>query len=70
MASIYVMVVILFMDNSFKVASDQILYDSMDMCEVSKAEHLKLLELSKPTPDSFATAKCVEMTIVEKKTST
>ena len=57
----YVMVLVLFMNGGFKVASDQMLYTSMDICNVSMQTQLKALNSNKPSPDSYATATCVEM---------
>ena len=57
----YVMVLVLIMNGGFKVASDQVLYASMDMCEASMHTQLKMLNSSKPSPDSYATATCTEV---------
>ena len=57
----YVMILVLIMNGGFKVASDQVLYASMDMCEASMHTQLKMLNSSKPSPDSYATATCAEV---------
>tara|TARA_A100000172_G_scaffold43087_2_gene26477 strand:+ start:555 stop:731 length:177 start_codon:yes stop_codon:yes gene_type:complete len=49
------------MNGDFKVASDQMLYNSMDMCEASMATQLTALVASKPTPDAYVTGTCTEM---------
>tara|TARA_R100000988_G_scaffold51592_1_gene25301 strand:+ start:564 stop:773 length:210 start_codon:yes stop_codon:yes gene_type:complete len=57
----YVMVLVLIMDGGFKVASDQVLYASIELCEASMQTQLEVLNSSKPSPDSFATAACTEV---------
>ena len=57
----YVMVLVLIMGGDFKVASDQVLYTSMELCEASMQTQLEMLNSSKPYPDSFATATCAEV---------
>ena len=57
----YVIVFLFFMNGDFKVASDQMLYNSMDMCEASMATQLNALVASKPTPDAYVTGTCTEM---------
>jgi len=55
------MVLVLIMDGGFKVASDQVLYASIELCEASMQTQLEVLNSSKPSPDSFATAACTEV---------
>ena len=57
----YVMVLVLIMGGGFKVASGQVLYTSMELCEASMYTQLKALNSSRPFPDSFATAACTEV---------
>ena len=57
----YVMVLVLIMDGGFKVASDQVLYASIELCEASMQTQLEVLNSSKPSPDSYATATCAEV---------
>ena len=64
----FVIVFVMFMDNGYKVASDQVLYPTMDTCVSSLATNMNLLNTSKPTPNSFVLVKCVEMPKPEKKT--
>ena len=64
----FVIVFIMFMDTGFKIASDQVLYPTMDMCVSSLATQMNSLNASKPTPNSFVLGKCVEMPKPEKKT--
>ncbi len=58
----------MFMDSGYKVASDQVLYNSMDMCNSSLNTQMITLNASKPTPTSFVLGKCVEMPKPEKQT--
>ena len=51
----------MFMGNSYKIASDQVLYPTMDICINSLATQMNELNASKPTPDSYVLGKCVEM---------
>ena len=64
----FVIVLVMFMDSGYKVASDQVLYNSMDMCNISLNTQMITLNASKPTPTSFVLGKCVEMPKPEKKT--
>ena len=57
----FVIVLVLFMGNSYKVASYQVLYPTMDICINSLATQMNELNASKPTPDSYVLGKCVEM---------
>ena len=61
----YVLVLLMFMPNGFKVASDQVIYPTMDMCIVSLEGQLDRLNMTKPTPASQVVGKCVEMPEVE-----
>ena len=58
----------MFMDSGYKVASDQVLYNSMAMCNSSLNTQMITLNASKPTPTSFVLGKCVEMPKPEKQT--
>ena len=58
----------MFMDSGYKVASDQVLYNSMVMCNSSLNTQMITLNASKPTPTSFVLGKCVEMPKPEKQT--
>ena len=64
----FVIVLVMFMDSGYKVASDQVLYNSMDMCNSSLNTQMITLNASKPTPTSFVLGKCVEMPKPEKHT--
>ena len=64
----FVIVLVMFMDSGYKVASDQVLYPTMDTCVSGLATNMNLLNASKPTPNSFVLGKCVEMPKPEKKT--
>ena len=64
----FVIVLVMFMDSGYKVASDQVLYNSMDMCNSSLNTQMITLNASKPTPTSFVLGKCVEMPKPKKQT--
>ena len=64
----FVIVLVMFIDSGYKVASDQVLYNSMDMCNSSLNTQMITLNASKPTPTSFVLGKCVEMPKPEKQT--
>ena len=64
----FVIVFVMFMDSGYKVASDQVLYPTMDTCVSGLSTHMNLLNASKPTPSSFVLGKCVEMPKPEKQT--
>ena len=66
----YVMVLVLIMGGDFKVASDQVLYISMELCEASMQTQLEMLNSSKPYPDSFATAACTKVPMPDTKPQT
>ena len=64
----FVIVFVMFMDSGYKVASDQVLYPTMDTCVSSLATNMNLLNASKPTPNSFVLGKFVEMPKPENQT--
>ena len=64
----FVIVFVMFMASGYKVASDQVLYPTMDTCVSSLATNMNLLNASKPTPNSFVLGKCVEMPKPENQT--
>ena len=61
----YVMVIILFQMGQHKIASDQMIYPSMDMCEVARVVVMENLEKTKPSEDSFALSKCTTLSFEE-----
>jgi len=61
----YVLIVVMFVNGTHKVASDQILYPNQEMCEVAEVVLSQKLESAKPTPDSFVITKCVEMSFAK-----
>ncbi len=63
----YVIVMILIQMGQHKVASDQVLYPTMDACEISRILLVQRLEDSKPTKDSFTFSKCTMISFEENK---
>lgn len=63
----YVIVLVLIQMGQHKVASDQILYPTMDACEISRILLAQRLEDSKPTKDSFTFSKCTMISFEEHK---
>ena len=57
----YVIVMIMVLAGNHKIASDQIIYPSMEMCESSRAILLENLESTKPTKDSVIFSKCIKL---------
>ena len=50
-----------------KIASDQILYPNMEMCEVARADLVDRLMATKPSGESFGFSKCTEISCEEDK---
>jgi hypothetical protein len=63
----FIIVMIMVQAGSHKVASDQILYPSMEMCEESRKILVARLMESKPTLDSALYSKCTELSFSEHK---
>jgi hypothetical protein len=63
----YVIVLVLIQLGQHKVASDQVLYPTMDACEISRILLAQRLEDSKPTKDSFTFSKCTMISFEENK---
>lgn len=63
----YVIVLVLIQMGQHKVASDQVLYPTMDACEISRILLAQRLEDSKPTKDSFTFSKCTMISFEEHK---
>tara|TARA_R100000951_G_C2645100_1_gene182293 strand:+ start:2301 stop:2510 length:210 start_codon:yes stop_codon:yes gene_type:complete len=64
----YVIVLILIQMGQHKIASDQILYSSMERCEIARSILIKKLEDSKPSKESFSFSKCTKISFEEDKT--
>ena len=64
----YVIVLVLIQMGQHKVASDQVLYPSMEMCEVARGVLITQLEASKPTKESFSFSKCTKLSFEADKT--
>ena len=63
----YVLVLVLIQMGQHKVASDQVLYPTMDACEISRILLAQRLEDSRPTKDSFTFSKCTMISFEEHK---
>jgi|TARA_R110000765_G_scaffold100528_1_gene188362 hypothetical protein len=63
----YVIVLVLIQMGQHKVASDQVLYPTMDACEISRILLAQRLEDSRPTKDSFTFSKCTMISFEEHK---
>ena len=61
----YVIVLVLIQMGQHKVASDQVLYPTMDACEISRILLVQRLEDSKPTKDSVIFSKCTMLSFEE-----
>jgi len=62
----YIIAIIMFVNGVHQIASDQMLYANLEMCEVAEELLVQNLESAKPTPDSFVITKCVEMSFAKK----
>ena len=63
----YVIVLVLIQMGEHRIASDQVLYPSMEMCETERSVIIKKLEDSKPSKDSFSFSKCTKISFEEDK---
>ena len=58
----WVIVLVMFTGvGSFKVASDQRLYASWELCNGARIQHQATLERSKPHPDAVVMSSCTEV---------
>jgi hypothetical protein len=63
----YIIVIVLMQAGMHKIASNQILYPNMEMCEVGRQEVVERLLKTQPTPDSQVLSKCTEISVTEHK---
>ena len=63
----YVIVLVLIQMGEHRITSDQVLYPSMEMCEIKRSVIIKKLEDSKPSKDSFSFSKCTKISFEEDK---
>ena len=61
----YVIVLVLIQVGQHRIASDQVLYPSMEMCEVARNILVAQLENSKPSKESFSFSKCTKLSFEE-----
>ncbi len=64
----YVIVLVLIQLGQHRIVSDQVLYPTMDACEISRILLVQRLEDSKPTKDSFTFSKCTKLSFEADKT--
>jgi len=64
----YVIVLVLIQIGQHRIASDQVLYPSMEMCEVARNILIAQLENSKPSKESFPFSKCTKLSFEADKT--
>jgi len=58
----YILVFIMFLEPSvYKIGSNQIIYQTADECLRDRLTLAQALENTKPTKDSFAITRCVQM---------
>jgi hypothetical protein len=63
----YLIVMVMLQAGQYKIASDQILYPSMEMCEAARIILMENLENTKPTEDSTVLSKCTMLSFEENK---
>lgn len=56
----WIIAIILFQGPVFKIASDQMIYQDKQFCEVARLEMLARLEATRP-PEGIAVTKCINM---------
>ena len=65
----YIIVMIMLNMGQYKVVSDQVLYPSMEMCEVSRVLLVENLEKTKPNETAQTFSKCVNLELDTPKVS-
>ena len=63
----YIIVMIMVQMGQHRIVSDQVLYPSMDACEISRILLVGRLDQSKPTNDSAIFSKCTMLSFSEHK---
>jgi hypothetical protein len=63
----YIIVMIMVQMGQHRIVSDQVLYPSMDACEISRILLVQNLDSSKPTKDSAIFSKCTMLSFSEHK---
>ena len=61
----YLIVLVMIQTGQHKIASDQILYPSMEMCETARTILVKNLEDTKPSEDAVIFSKCTMLSFEE-----
>ena len=64
----YVIVLVLIQMGQHRVASDQVLYPSMEMGETARSILVTQLEASKRTKESFSFSECTKLSFEADKT--
>ena len=63
----YVIVMIMIEMGQHKVASNQVLYPNIEMCEVARTDMVSRLMASRPSEDAHLFSKCTEISFDEHK---
>lgn len=63
----YVIIMIMIEMGQHKVASNQVLYPNMEMCEVARTNMVSRLMASRPSEDAHLFSKCTEISFDEHK---
>ena len=63
----YLIVLVMIQTGQHKIASDQILYPSMEMCEAARSVLVMNLENTKPSDDAVVFSKCTMLSFDENK---
>ena len=61
----YLIVLVMIQTGQHKIASDQILYPSMEMCEAARSVLVMNLEKTKPSDDAVVFSKCTMLSFEE-----
>ena len=54
----YLIVMVMLQTGQYKIVSDQMLYATMDICEVARPTLMEKLEETKPSEDATVVSKC------------
>ena len=63
----YLIVMVMLQTGQYKIASDQMLYSTMEMCEAARITLMEKLESTKPSEDHTVLSKCTMLSFDENK---
>jgi len=63
----YVIVMIMIQMGQHKIASNQVLYPNMEICEVARTDMVSKLMASRPSEDAHLFSKCTEISFDKHK---